>query len=89
MFYDLKLFRCIRKRHWTEMNRIRLLALKTNHMMMVVSVTITADSEFETILKHNLLKNTQLFHDSEITVYRIKAQAAILLTHIIIYIFRG
>ncbi|MNJ55631.1 hypothetical protein D3C77_511370 [compost metagenome] len=69
------------------MNRIRPFALQADHMVMMMTFA-AASPEFKAIFKHYLLENAKLLHNSQITVYGIKAESAIYFLHIFINVFR-
>src|SRR5690349_13085664 len=65
MLHDLKFIGRVRHRHRAKADRIRLLALQADHVMMVV-VFAAAGFEFDSVLKHDLFENAKLLHDPQI-----------------------
>lgn len=81
--HNLKLFRRIRKLHRAKNNRIRLLTLQTDHMMVMMIFT-TVCFEFNAIFEDDLFQYTQFLHHPQIPIYCVKTQSAVSLTHIFI-----
>ena len=72
MIHNLKLLWSISKLHRAKNDRVCLLAIQADHMMVMMMFTAMCP-EFHAIFKNDLLQYTQFLHYTQIAVYGVKA----------------